>query len=114
MDDNSRSRHASVPDDYAGFLAWVRQARDWRFILVQLRKAQHLTLEEVAALTGISPSQLSRLERGGRNAERETLICILLAGFSLPVPKANWVLIKAGFAPLRHTEVPPLGLSGIE
>jgi transcriptional regulator with XRE-family HTH domain len=71
-------------------------------ILRRLRAGQELTLQEVADYAGVAKSYASMLERGQKMPERDTLIALLPASFSLPVPLANRVLLFAGFAPLHH------------
>jgi transcriptional regulator with XRE-family HTH domain len=44
--------------------------------LAQWREQQRLTLEQLADLTGFSPAMLCRLERGERQASRETKVKI--------------------------------------
>lgn len=42
------------------------------------------------------------LERGQKLPERDTLIALLLAAYSLPVPIANRILLFSDFAPMHH------------
>lgn len=84
------------------FTAWVRAQPDVATALRCLRAMQGLTLREVAELAGLSESYVDRLERGQRAAERDTLVALLLAAYSLPVTHANRLLLLAGYAPLHH------------
>jgi transcriptional regulator with XRE-family HTH domain len=84
------------------FVRLVRTASSAAEILCRLREVQQLTLQEVADLAGVSKAYVTRLEHGQRLPERDTLLALLLAAFSLPVPQANRVLLLAGYAPLHH------------
>jgi transcriptional regulator with XRE-family HTH domain len=88
-------------DDEA-FLQLIRASGDVATILQRLRESQDLTFQEVADLAGLSKTYCVRLEHGERVPERDTLIALCLASFSLPVPQANRVLLLAGYAPLHH------------
>ena len=82
-------------------MRWLTEARSVGDILWRLRHDQQLSLSEVAAYAGVARSYVSMLERDVRHPERDTLIALLLAGFSLAVPQANRILLFAGFAPLH-------------
>ena len=71
------------------FVQWVRSVPDLPSALRRLREQQGLTLQEVADLAGLSKAYVARLEYGERVPERDTLIALLLASFSLPVRQAN-------------------------
>lgn len=86
----------------AQFAAWVAALPDLGTGLKRLREMQGLTLREVADLSGLSESYIARLEHGERTPERDTLVALLLAAFSLPVLHANRLLLLAGYAPLHH------------
>jgi transcriptional regulator with XRE-family HTH domain len=73
--------------------------------LHRLRELQGLTLQEVADLAGLSKAYVARLEYGERVPERDTLIALLLASFSLPVRQANRLLFLAGYAPMHHKAI---------
>lgn len=88
--------------DESDLIGWLAEAETVADVLRRLRCAQELTLQEVADLAGVAKSYASMLERGQKTAERDTLIALLLASFSLPVRCANRVLLFAGFAPLHH------------
>jgi transcriptional regulator with XRE-family HTH domain len=88
--------------DESNLIAWLAEADAVADILRRLRAAQELTLQEVADYAGVAKSYASMLERGQKMPERDTLIALLLASFSLSVPLANRVLLFAGFAPLHH------------
>lgn len=83
-------------------LNWLREARTVADVLRHLRVAQALTLGEVASYASITPSYVSMLEHGTRLPDRDLLIALLLASFSLPLPQANRILLFAGFAPMPH------------
>lgn len=83
-------------------MRWLHDAGSVGNMLRRLRQDQQLSLSEVADFAGVAQSYVSMLERGLRFPERDTLIALLLAGFSLPVPQANRILLFAGFAPLHH------------
>jgi len=83
-------------------IAWLGEADTVADILLRLRAAQELTLQEVAEYADVGNRYVSMLERGHKTPERDTLVALLLAAFSLPVPLANRVLLFAGFAPLHH------------
>jgi transcriptional regulator with XRE-family HTH domain len=84
------------------FVQWVRAVPDLPSALRRLREQQGLTLQEVADLAGLSKAYVARLEYGERVPERDTLIALLLASFSLPVRQANRLLLFAGYAPMHH------------
>lgn len=83
-------------------ITWLREAEVLADVLRRLRAAQELTLQEVADYAGMAKSSVCMIERGQKTPERDTLIALLLAAFSLPVPLANRVLLFGGFAPLHH------------
>ena len=78
--------------------SWTRERGD-ASALHRLRELQGLTLQEVADLAGLSKAYVARLEYGERVPERDTLIALLLASFSLPVRQANRLLLLTGYAP---------------
>ncbi len=84
------------------FIEWIRSVPNVATALARMREAQRLTMQEVAELSGLSKAYIARLEHGQRVPERDTLIALLLAAFSLPVARANRVLLLAGYAPLHH------------
>jgi transcriptional regulator with XRE-family HTH domain len=84
------------------FIEWIRSVSDVSMALARLREIQQLTLQEVAELSGLSKTYIAHLEHGQRFPERDTLIALLLAAFSLPVSQANRVLLLSGYAPLHH------------
>jgi transcriptional regulator with XRE-family HTH domain len=84
------------------FVHWICSVTDVATALARLREMQQLTLQEVAEWSGLSKAYVARLEHGQRVPERDTLIALLLAAFSLPVRRANRVLLLAGYAPLHH------------
>lgn len=84
------------------FMQWVCAVPDVPSALRRLREQQSLTLQEVADLAGLSKPYVARLENGKRVPERDTLIALLLASFSLPVRQANRLLLLAGYAPMHH------------
>lgn len=88
--------------DEAKFLQFVRSVADIAMALRRLRELQQLTLQEVSDLAGLSRPYIARLERGERQPERDTLVALLLAAYSLPVTQANRLLLLAGFAPMHH------------
>lgn len=65
------------------------------------RRRQGLTLREVAELSGISVSQLSRLEHGHRRPDWDHLVSLSRA---LGVPAAYWFPDAAGSPPPRGAE----------
>jgi len=81
---------------------WLVEAESIADVLHRLRQAQELTVQEVGEFAGIAKSYVSMLERGQKMPERDTLVALLLASFSLPVPLANRILVFAGFAPMHH------------
>ena len=81
---------------------WLVEAETIADVLRRMRQSQELTVQEVADYAGIAKSYVSMLERGQKSPERDTLIALLLAAFSLQVSLANRVLVFAGFAPLHH------------
>jgi transcriptional regulator with XRE-family HTH domain len=83
-------------------VSWLHEAEQLADVLRRLRAAQQLTLQEVADYAGMAKSYVSMIERGQKSPERDTLIAMLLAAYSLPVPLANRVLLFAGYAPLHH------------
>ena len=83
-------------------VSWLHEAEQLADVLRRLRIAQVLTLQEVADYAGVAKSYVSMIERGQKSPERDTLIALLLAAYSLPVPLANRVLLFAGYAPLHH------------
>jgi len=83
-------------------VSWLHEAEQLADVLRRLRIAQVLTLQEVADYAGVAKSYVSMIERGQKSPERDTLIALLLAACSLPVPLANRVLVFAGYAPLHH------------
>jgi transcriptional regulator with XRE-family HTH domain len=83
-------------------VSWLHETEHLSDVLRRLRAAQELTLQEVADYAGMAKSYISMIERGQKTPERDTLIALLLAAFSLPVPLANRVLLYAGYAPLHH------------
>lgn len=89
-----------MPEDE--FLDWMKQIPDIATALRRLRHSQQLTLHEVADLAALSVTYIARLEHGERFPERDTLIALLLAAFSLPISQANRILLLAGYAPLHH------------
>jgi transcriptional regulator with XRE-family HTH domain len=84
------------------FVLWLRTMPNVSAALAHLRIMQHLTQQEVAELAGVSRAYVTHVERGERQPERDTLVALLLAAFSLPVPQANRLLLLAGYAPLHH------------
>ena len=84
---------------------WLVEAETVADVLRRFRQAQELTVQEVADYAGLAKSYVSMLERGLKSPERDTLIALLLAAFSLQVSLANRVLMFAGFAPLHHKMV---------
>ncbi len=84
------------------FAHWMRSLPDVATGLRHLRAMQRLTLQEVADLAGLTKSYVARIEYGERMPERDTLIALLLAAYSLPVAHANRFLLLAGYAPLHH------------
>ncbi len=84
------------------FVQWMQSVADVASALRRLREMQRLTLQEVADLAGLSVAYVTRLEHGKRSPERDTLIALLLAAFSLPVSQANRLLLLAGYAPIHH------------
>ncbi len=58
-----------------------------------------LTLQKIVDYTRLVKSYISLFEHGQKMPERDTLISLLLAAFSLPVTIANRILVFAGFAP---------------
>jgi transcriptional regulator with XRE-family HTH domain len=86
----------------ADLLSWLHETEHLSDVLRRLRAAQELTLQEVADYAGMAKSYISMIEHGQKTPERDTLIALLLAAFSLPVPLANRVLLFAGYAPLHH------------
>jgi transcriptional regulator with XRE-family HTH domain len=81
---------------------WLCEAASIADILRRLREAQQLTVKEVAEYAALAPSYVSMLEHGTKRPGRDTLVALLLAGFSLPVGTANRILLFAGFAPMHH------------
>lgn len=88
--------------DETRFIQWLATLSDLASGLRQLRAAQGLTLQEVADMAGLHKASVLRFEQGTRRPERDTLVALLLAAFSLPVPLANRMLLWAGYAPLHH------------
>lgn len=88
--------------DDAEITHWVREATSVADVLRRLRDAQQLTVREVAEYADLAPSYVSMLERGLKHPGRDTLVALLLAGFSLPVSQANRILLLAGFAPMHY------------
>src|SRR5689334_16412095 len=84
------------------FVAWLRTMPDVGTALYRLREMQQLTQQEVAELAGVSRPYVAHVERSDRMPERDTLIAILLAALSLPIPQANRVLLFAKYAPMHH------------
>ncbi len=95
-----RTHDAPMTDEQ--FVVWVRGLPDLATGLRRLREVQGLTLQEVADLAGLTKSYVARIEYGERTPERDTLIALLLAAFSLSVARANRLLLLAGYAPLHH------------
>jgi transcriptional regulator with XRE-family HTH domain len=91
------------------FVHLVRSSADVAEVLRRLRDLQQLTLQEMADLAGVSKAYITRLEHGQRIPERDTLLALLLAAFSLPVLRANRVLLLAGYAPLHHRALAKYG-----
>jgi transcriptional regulator with XRE-family HTH domain len=87
------------------FVQWVRAVPDLPSALRRLRELQRLTLQEVADLAGLSKAYVARIEYGERMPERDTLIALLLASYSLPVRQANRLLLLAGYAPMHHKAI---------
>jgi transcriptional regulator with XRE-family HTH domain len=87
------------------FVQWVRAVPDLSSALRRLRELQRLTLQEVADLAGLSKAYVARIEYGERMPERDTLIALLLASYSLPVRQANRLLLLAGYAPMHHKAI---------
>jgi transcriptional regulator with XRE-family HTH domain len=105
MNQPARDHQDTIDDsqeDLAKFCRWLANVRNVAEALAQLRRKQELPLRDVAEFTGLSTSYIDRVERGQRKPERDTLIALLLAGYSLPVSKANRILLFAGYAPLHH------------
>lgn len=88
--------------ELASFCRWLDPLPDVATVLRKLREQQHLTLQEIARYAELSVPYVDRLERGLRRPERDTLITLLLASFTLPPSKASQVLLMAGYAPLHH------------
>lgn len=88
--------------ELAEFCRWLGTLPDVPTVLRKLRERQHLTLQEIASYAELSVPYVDRLERGLRRPERDTLITLLLASFTLPPSKASQVLLMAGYAPLHH------------
>jgi transcriptional regulator with XRE-family HTH domain len=84
------------------FILWLRTMPNASVALAHLRIMQRLTQQEVAELAGVSRAYITHVERGERQPERDTLVALLLAALSLPVPQANRILLLAGYAPLHH------------
>lgn len=84
------------------FILWLRTVPNVSAALARLRIMQRLTQQEVAELAGVSRAYVTHVERGERQPERDTLVALLLAALSLPVPQANRILLLAGYAPLHH------------
>jgi transcriptional regulator with XRE-family HTH domain len=55
----------------------IRTTDDLGRALAGLRQAQHLTQEEVAAMTGVERSYLARLERGSSVKQVERLLRVV-------------------------------------
>jgi transcriptional regulator with XRE-family HTH domain len=91
-----------VDMEVSDLVSWLHETECLADVLRRLRAAQELTLQEVAHYAGIAKSYISMIERGQKTPELDTLIALLLAAFSLPVPLANRVLLFAGYAPLHH------------
>jgi len=87
------------------FVIWIRSMPDVASAIYHLRLIQQLTQQEVADLAGVSRPYITHVEHGERLPERDTLIAILLAALSLPVPQANRMLLLAGYAPLHHIAI---------
>lgn len=81
---------------------WLREAKSVADVLRRLREAQQLTVREVAEYANLAPSYVSMLEHGIKRPGRDTLVALLLAGFSLPVCLADRILLFAGFAPMHY------------
>ncbi|HEU5349399.1 MAG TPA: helix-turn-helix transcriptional regulator [Ktedonobacterales bacterium] len=88
--------------ELASFCRWLELMPDVATVLRKLRERQRLTLEEIATYAELSISYVDRVERGLRRPERDTLITLLLASFTLPPSQASQVLLMAGYAPLHH------------
>ena len=84
------------------FVAWLRTMPNVGTALYRMREMQQLTQQEVADLAGVTRSYITHVERGDRLPERDTLVAILLAALSLPIPQANRVLLLAEYAPMHH------------
>jgi transcriptional regulator with XRE-family HTH domain len=80
---------------------WLDEAETVADVLRRLRLAQELTLDEVAGCAGLSKSYISMIEHGRKSPERDTLLALPLAAYTLPVSQANRVLLYAGIAPLH-------------
>lgn len=63
---------------------------------------QKLTLQKIANHTGLTKSYISIREHRQKTPERDTLISLLLAAFSLPIFLAERVLFFADYAPFHH------------
>ncbi len=98
--------------DLAAFCRWLGTLPDVSTMLRKLRERRQLTLEEIATYAELSVSYVDRVERGLRRPERDTLITLLLASFTLPPSQVSQVLLMAGYAPLHHrkraTTLPPI------
>ncbi len=53
----------------------------------------------------VQRAYVARLEYGERAPERDTLIALLLASYSLPVRQANRLPLLAGYAPMHHKAI---------
>lgn len=101
MDENAADADAPARD-LAEFCRWLRPLPDVPTVLRKLRERRHLTLQEIASYSELSVPYVDRLERGLRRPERDTLITLLLASFTLPPSQTSQVLLMAGYAPLHH------------
>ncbi|MCL4521513.1 MAG: helix-turn-helix domain-containing protein [Firmicutes bacterium] len=79
-------------------------------LIRRLRKSHSLSLEDLATQIGISPSYLSRMERGHRQPPPGSLIVRLAEALNVP---PLTLLVSAGILnqhTLREMGVPPYGM----
>ncbi len=94
-----------MPETDDAYFAWVRSLPDFPTALRELRAMQDLTEDEVGRHAGCSKSYVQRLEHGLRKPERDTVLALLLGSFSLPVYRANPLIVLAGYAPMHQYHI---------
>lgn len=70
-------------------------------LLYNLRRTKELTQEQLAEASGLDDSYISYLERGLREHPTKDTVLRLAHGLGASVEERDWLLVTAGYAPIR-------------